>query len=380
MAEREGDTRPPLSKRKAIDAISRYLPNEWSNLTDDQVTIQNITGGYMNTVNIVIRSTESVVEPNQVILHHSGGGFKQERGKGTSFATRFEELLVFHESSKIGVAPKLYGACEEYSVQEYVKGHTLGPDECLNPKILTKLAQSYAKFHTMDLPIDRVKFVENIPAFRKKHDLFLEKKDELNTLIIETFPHLNWDEVLAIDIGSEYEWIIKMIGQIRFRRVVVTGDTNYLNVLISEDENRIALVDYEMTKYDPRGMDLGSHFGNRTLKWNNKENKANGYSILERDVRYQFITEYCNELGRHADQIKDYDPTDLDSVDHVMEEADIGILTFALVWGGGLLCSLGKLIKVDNGSFCTAAHHLLSMYPKLKEEMLQKYPHWTYMT
>ena len=370
----DGDARQPLTARAAIDAISRYLPNEWSQLTDDQVTVESISGGYVNTVNLVTRSTESILEPQQVIIHQSNGGIAVERGKGTPFATRFEELLVFYESSKMGTAPKLYGMSEELTVQEYVLSHTLTPEDCLDKNILTKLAQAYAKFHSINVPIDRRKFVENIPLLRERCKNFVHSREKIKELLVNARPELKWDDICALDFESEFDWILKMIDRISFRRVFITGDPNYANVLVADGGNRIAIVDYEMTKCEPRGLELGGHLVNRTLNWKNKVKKPNGHDILDKQLRHFFITEYCKELAHH---LTDFDADGLDSVDHVMEEADIGILTYALTWGGPLLFGAERMRTFENGSFFTAAHRLIELYIELKSEMLQVYPLWS---
>ena len=373
----DGDARQPLTARAAIDAISRYLPNEWSQLTDDQVTVESISGGYVNTVNLVTRSTESILEPQQVIIHQSNGGIAVERGKGTPFATRFEELLVFYESSKMGTAPKLYGMSEELTVQEYVLSHTLTPEDCLDKNILTKLAQAYAKFHSINVPIDQTKYMENISVFIENCRKFLDSKEQIKQLAVKVIPSLDWEQVFALDFEAEFDWILKMFDQVGYRRVVITGDENYLNVLVAENGNRIAFIDYEMAKFEPRGLDLGSHLFNRTVKWNDKVNKASGYEILDEQLRRYFITQYCEESAKY---IKDFDPNGLDSVDHVMEEAAVGILTYSLTWGGGMLFDIEKLLYIENGSFLTVIHHMLKSYIKLKEQLMQENPHWKSLT
>ena len=256
------DVRPPLSEREAIDMIKRYLPLEWSNLTDDQVTIEKLTGGYINTVNVVTRSTESVLEPKQVVVHRANGGYHRERGDDTPFATRIEELLVFYESSKMGTAPKLYGMCEELTVQEYFEGHTLTPDDCLDLKMLTKVAQTYAKFHSMNLPMGRVGFDQSISGFKRGYNEFGSCKERIESLLKKTYPDLQWHDLFQVDYSLECEKVFELMNQIGYRKVIITGDQNYLNVLVSEDGNRVALIDYEMAKFSPRSLDLGGHLLN----------------------------------------------------------------------------------------------------------------------
>lgn len=368
------DIRPLLSTLEALDVISRYLPREWSNLDNDQVTVQRLAGGYANTVNVVTRSTEAIFEPKQVLLHQvGGGGWAVKRGRGEAFSSRFEELLVFHESSKLAIAPKLYGASDDFTVQEYVHSRTLAPEDCLNKDILTKLAQAYAKFHSIDAPIDRTKYIADFSALKEKCTKFLETKEHLKHFAVQKFPELNWDEAFQVNFEYELNWINKMFDKVRTRRVIVTGDTNYLNVLIANEGDRIVLIDYEMAKFDHRGKDLGGHLINRILKWNDKVNKVSGHDILSKDLRRHFISQYCSESSKY---LKDFDPSDLDSVDHVMEEAEVGILNYALTAGAVLLFGLEDLSKFEDGSFCKVTHFLLNLYLQWKDHLAKEHPHW----
>lgn len=365
------DARPPLSQREAIDTISRFLPLEWSHLTDDQVTVESITGGYLNTVNLVTRCTKSILEPDQVVIRRCDGGFQRQRGKGTPFSTKFEEMLVFNESSKLATAPKLYGMDDNLTVQEYFKGHTLTPDDCLDEKIRTKIAQAYAKFHSIDLPIDRIKGKETIDSVKEAYKKFPELKDDLKKQAIEAFPDMEWDQVFEMDFASEYEWLLDMMDKVGYRTVMNTGDNNYLNVLVADDGNRVALIDYEMAKYEPRGLDLGGHLYNRVMNWSDKNDKMSGYDILDKEHRLHFVTEYCKEVAKHGD----HEPDDMDTVDHVMQETSLGILHYPLIRSARFLGYIEHLVKLDK-SFISAANNMAKIYLKLKERVLQENPDW----
>lgn len=61
---------------------------------------------------------------------------------------------------------------------------------------------------------------------------------------------------------------------------------------------------------------------------------------------------------------------------HVMEETDIGMLIYLISWGLGLLSNIKVIGLIENGSFVSGCHHLISYYLKLKEQLIAENPHW----
>lgn len=373
------EERPSLSVADALEIIKKYLPVEWSKAREDQVTVNLITGGYVNTVHLVTRSNESIAEPQQVIVHRTGGGVPVDRKSKANFASRLDELMVFYASARLGCAPRLYGMSERLTVQEYFKCHTLKPQETLDRQVIRKLAQAYARFHSLDVPISRKKYLACIDMNKTRVAHLTQAKEQIKNIVSAAQPSFNWDQVFQLDFASEYEWLLKVCDKIGFRRVLITGDNNYLNVLVGEDDDdRIFLIDYEMTRYDVRGLDLGGHFVNRTIKWNDKVNKASGFDILDRQMRSDFLEEYSREIAASsAHSLRPpFDPHGLDSVTHLMQEVDIGMLSYALSWGFGILSSSDRIVEYENASFCTVCHHLISLYIKLKEQFVQENVSW----
>ena len=372
------EERPSLSAADAIAIIKKYLPHEWSKVNENQVTVQLITGGYVNTVHLVTRSNESITEPKQVVVHRSGGGVPVDRGSTTSFACRLDELMVFYASSRCGSAPRLYGMSEELTVQEYFKSHTLTPQDTLDHRILGGLARAYGKFHSLDVPISRTRYLACIDISRSRIAQLTQEKERFRSIVSTAQPSFDWNHVFQIDFVNEFEWMLSISDRIGFRKVLVTGDNNFLNVLVGEEDDRILLIDYEMTRYDARGFDLGGHFVNRTIKWNDKVNKASGFDILDRQMRRRFLQQYTQEIATSSRNLlkPPYDAEGLDSVDHLMQEVDIGMLSYALSWGLGILSSSDRMVKFENASFCTVCHHLISLYIKLKEQFLQEHVTW----
>lgn len=156
------------------------------------------------------------------------------------------------------------------------------------------------------------------------------------------------------------------------------GDPNYLNVLVREEDAppgklKVVLVDYEFAIIQPRGVELGGHFANRLLKWDDPVDKASGFEILNAEERTLFINQYTDEIHRLKTH-QNLDPLGLDSKEHIMEEADIGTLFYLVQFSFFVVGKLRHLTA--DKSFPTGAEVMLKQYEKIKLSMVQKYPHW----
>lgn len=160
--------------------------------------------------------------------------------------------------------------------------------------------------------------------------------------------------------------------------IASSGDPNYLNVLVREGpvpdgKLKVVLVDYELSSIQPRGIELGGHFANRMLKWNDPVNKGSQFDLLTSEQRQLFINEYVDEIHRLKGH-EDLDPLGLDSKAHITEEVDIGILFYLVQFSFFIVGKLRHL--TGDKSFPTAGVVMLKNYEKIKACMLEKYPHW----
>lgn len=372
-------TRPQLSWTDAVSIITQFFPKEWSNLLENQIKITHIRGGYINTVHLIERTTESVTEPSQVIIRQSGGGLVFKDDDEKLFKNNFvEEVIIFYEASKLSIGPKLYGAFINGRVEEYVNSHTLKFTDVSNSSIRGEIARKFAAFHTLKVPIRRTKQddLKRI-AFRdmKKFDSLEERLK----CIPEQFKDcVDFTSVLQFDYLKEYEWIDRVAERVKSRIGLLLGDNNYLNVLVREGDlpegqSRVVLIDYEASFYGPRCLDLGGHFVSRTIDWSLPGNKFTNVDILTDDERDDWIANYRDELFL-LKGFDDLDPDETDSIDHIREEADMGILMQSLLWSFFLFNRL-ELFKVDP-AFAKAPQYLLETYLRHKPSFVTKYPHW----
>lgn len=367
--------------------ISKFFPREWSTVEEDQVTISKISGGYVNSVYLVERkaSAGAKSEPNQLIIRQSGGGRITFRPEDEELFknTIIEESIIFYEASKLLIAPKLYGVYERGRVEEYVSSHTLKCNDVTDESIRCEIARKFASFHSMKIPIRRDKYhdIRRIIIRDMTACACLDQRVKCipQYLLNE---NINFDSILAYDYLSEYRWLNGVLENVKSRVSLLLSDNNYLNVLIRDDggdhtkDGRVVLIDFEAAYYGPRLLDFGGHFVLRTIDWSLPySDKGTHVDILGDDDRDHWLNEYRTQL-LNLKAFDDLDVDGIDSLSHMREEADLGILMQSLVWSFFLFSRLDTF-AVDIG-FATTALLLLQIYNRYKQLFLRKYPHWSY--
>ena len=371
-----------LTWKESKCIIEKFLPLEWPLVDEDQVTISKISGGYINSVYLIQRNNKCVAEPRQLIIRQSGGGkliFRQDDEQ--LFKNTFiEESIIFYQASKLLIAPKLYGVYEKGRVEEYISSHTLKCNDVDDINIRSQIARKFASFHCMDVPIRRDKYL-NIQSTIIRDMTACQSVDERVKCIpsyLMKKKTINFDSLITYDFLSEYKWLHSIVSEINSRTCLLLSDNNYLNVLLRDHDNsedeRVVLIDFEAAYYGPRLLDFGGHFVLRTVDWSlPHDDKATHLDILDDQQRDQWLAEYQRQLFK-LNAFPDLDDTTVDSLHHLREEADAGILMQSLVWSFFLFNRLDTF-SVDLG-FATTALLLLQIYIKYKQLFLRKHTHW----
>lgn len=177
------------------------------------------------------------------------------------------QSLVFFEQAKTGHGPKLLGVFEGGRLEQYIESSTLEDKYLLDPTIRKEFAQQIARFHTLQLP-----FTKNANLvgdnFAKHFEKKFDKKKFLSDECLQS-SGVDYSLMADLDFSSEWRWLRETLGKIKCRKVFCIRDLNRLNCLVRETPNehneRIVLIDFELSAYAPRGLDLGSHFNMWTV-------------------------------------------------------------------------------------------------------------------
>ena len=357
---------------KAFEIICKFLTKEWPLASESDLTISALKGGYVNSLYVVENHavSGSKKEPRKVLLRFYGGNVlgdnKRQLVQYLPMNSEVEESMLFMEQSMTGCGPKLYGVFTGGIVQEFIQSHTLKYEEASQPDMITNLAKAYARFHQTQMPFDRKKIgvlLKISPYPKEIFDLPIFK--ELN---------LDMSSVLSIDRNVEMELVKKLLKLVSSKDVLLHFDCQYLNVLVREDpsdsELKVALIDYEISFYGPRMLDIGGHFSARQVDASKKDTKASGYPYPPEDQRRLFIQEYLKETERldpdnfHADSDN--------NEDHLMLEFEVGSLIYCFLLINSVLPMADKFLA-DPVLF-TALQVYADFYLKQKEYLMSKYP------
>ena len=347
-----------LSKTEAIKILSDHLGGSWDNLTEGDLDMSILQGGFVNRLficeNKMLVSNASKSEPSKVLLRLMGGKILDNKyAKDNILATHGEvvESLHYVLMSQANLGPKIYGVFSGGRIEEFIPSRILSDTDLGNPKITGAFARKLARIHNMSPPIvkkpkDMFGLIEAIRSDNLTD--FMEKTR--NTEVpkgLEAAAKL-W---LEFDLSAFVDWMIETFPTIKTRVVFSHNDMNRANCIIREgpgtetmaEVDKVILIDYEFCCYIWRGSDIGQHFHNRTIdvtkftksamEGETDSGKVNYQSDLkyptEEERRY-FIQEYVDEVKKLGTY--QIDP-ELESVESMLIEAEF----FGLLWNL-LLC------------------------------------------
>ena len=370
----------PIKKSFARETISKFLPNEWTDVKDSDLIITQIQEGMINT-SFIVENKAAVNDPPKVLLRKYGGGIFKNKYKDNNWLpinSEAEEGLICHQQSKSGNGPKIYGFFPGGRVEEFIPSHTLGYDEAVQPEIIKDVASSYARYHCQGpIEIDKTRYDKMFQV--KPHSTFVFKHPRLLDCWISFFScccrqpaekGLRFDSFLALDIAAELKLMKKVIHATASKHVILHYDTNYLNILVRDEpseENKLktVLIDYEASLYGPRLLDFVGHFNARMVS----PKGLSGYEIPNEEQRKFFVKCYSEEIRKlYPDNFDE----ELDSEDHLMMEVDVGLAAVGLVMGATALPFAHWFLFVPQ--FFKFFSILTESYMDRKKGLMEKYP------
>ena len=372
--------RKPIKKSFARETISKFLPNEWTSVKDSDLIITQIQEGFINT-SFIVENKAAVNDPSKVLLRKYGGGMYKNKYKGKTWLpinSEAEEGLICHQQSKSGNGPKVYGFFPGGRVEEFIDSHTLGHDEAVQPDIIKDLASSYARFHCQEqIELDKTRYdklfqVKPYSTFIFKHPRLLDCWMSLLSCCCRqpSEKGLNFDSFLALDLAAELKLMKKIIFATSSKHVLLHQDTQYLNILVrdkpsSENKLKTVLIDYEVSFYGPRLLDIAGHFNARMFK----ATGLSGYEIPNEEERRLFVKSYSQE-------IKKLDPDnfdeELDNEDHLMMEVDVGLVAVGPLMMATILPFAHFFVFVPQ--FLKLFLMFTDKYLDQKKALIEKYP------
>jgi thiamine kinase-like enzyme len=354
MAANKTNTPILLSTTDALKLVSSFFPTEWA-LTDPRfVHTKQITGGLINTLQLIWRDTTTTnTEPTAILIRHFGQTGRIEEPPSTSTTLSAAQQAIVHwEMSRRGWGPRIYGFFAGGRLEEwYADAHTLTPEEAMMEDVRRGVAGGYARLHSLRLPLRRDGFSLILREFvgsvgSKRADIVCSLRATGHP-VAEGYAGL----FERTDWVKEMEWVAGLFERYGCKITVTHGDTNFLNVLVrpasatngqdnDNENNRVVLVDYETVSYSYRGFDIGGHFSERMYCYSQPDSQLTGYSAPEEDEQRAFCEAYLCELRELGEEF-----SELDAVEHLLLEASIGRLWHALFVN--MMCTVFDEIELD---------------------------------
>ncbi|CAG2117193.1 unnamed protein product [Medioppia subpectinata] len=255
---RRGET-PEDIQTECRNLCSQYLGGIWSEISENQLNIRRITGGFTNQIYYCGLSSQCATignEPQEVAVKCYGKKWISNYTEND----RFNDIVINLLAAKHNLGPKQYAFFSRGNIEEYIKSHSFGLKEKSDGKYVDKLSRMLATFHSMDVPIAR-----NENWFSKFLDDFYTKAYELFPLT-EMFREVNATTLLNTNLKDEINWLKKCLKATNSPLVFSHNDFRGPNIMVREiDQNNdqsiaIAFCDFEYSCYAYRGFDFGAIF------------------------------------------------------------------------------------------------------------------------
>lgn len=362
-----------LSVTDALQLISTFFPKEWAQTIVKDIQIQKVTGGLMNTLQYIRRTTTATTEPSALLIRQFGleGNFKEPQGTSIDLSAA-QQAVVYWEMSRRGWGPQIFGLFPGGRLEEHIDScHTLTAAEATQPLIRRDIARAYARLHSLQLPLRQSSFATVVRDLSERAEskgeevlrALLEVEDPTNTVgdFATVFRETDWARELA--------WVAGLFEKHKCKPTITHGDTNFLNILVKNSITGnngcgVMLIDYETVSYGYRGFDIGGHFNERMYCYNQPESQLTGFAAPDEDEQRSFCISYLQEMRDLGQEVS----SEFDSVDHLLLEAEIGRLYHFLHTTA--MCTVYDEVELDP-LFLASLVHMMKTYRQLKREFLQ---------
>jgi choline/ethanolamine kinase len=354
-----------------IENVRRFLPS-WKDIETKDITISPFSGGYVNTLWLVSSKEDKNAKPSSILYRTYGGNFlpREILKMWSCLLSETEEVMVAYEHGRRGWGPQVFGVFPGGRIEEYIPSTVLLPKSATDLQISLDIARAYARFHSMDIPIEKDRLEQLGRDYKSQSNSYFKDFDP-------DFPFetpVSLEEILKFPLLDELDWVSLVTKEITCKKVFLTLDTNYNNILVrnvvERDQLKVVLVDYEVAVYGSRGIDLGGHFACRIV--DKKDETCEEKGLKPSDIEYPnehfrraFVREYLQEWK----SVGKFDP-EVDNEEHLLMECDLGSLTYAL-YRINFTIKMCDLLRHPNMFFLLPL--FISFYQKHKKYFVSKY-------
>lgn len=262
----ESQSKQLIRSLSELDVISLPI----SHKDESKIAIKKFTDGISN----ILIGVYQIDNPDQIIM------MIRIYGQAVSnLVDRNKEMETMVLLNSVGLSSKLYAKFENGFCYEYLNGEVLDPDRLRDEGVAKLVARSIAKLHSLNLcqAADFIgqksnliktmrKMLDSIPSgliigqadrMSNGHDANDNEQNLIQGQLPLTEDGLLLKEMLVKEVDYiEQSELIKTEKDIVFCH----NDTLPRNLILSQDEKKVLIIDLEYADYNGRGFELANHF------------------------------------------------------------------------------------------------------------------------
>jgi len=364
---------------EAFRLCREFLQGRWKEVTKNELSIRQISGGLSNLVFYVglpdhLEAVDR--EPVQVLLRLFG-----ELGNSPAYHYRLmTECVVFTILAERKLGPALHGVFPGGRLEQFIHGRPLSAADLRSTVYCDEIAKQLAMVHSLNVPISKEPtwLADNIRSLVSRI-----KRPIPEHLIPEERKAA--EAIRLIDLRSEIEWMLGFLRNVQSPVVFSHNDVNCGNVLVREgqaaDWDPVVLIDFEFAAYNYRGFDLANHFiewmydyAPKCFPYYKKDPKQYpSRSLIERWVTVYLDTyeeqqnlQQENNMGHKSTRIY---ANRKEQMDDIMDEIAAFSLATHILWAGWAV----KQAQSSSITFAyyTYAYNRICDYMREKDEVIE---------
>ncbi|GAB5588652.1 hypothetical protein Unana1_03552 [Umbelopsis nana] len=326
---------------KALSVIKKLLP-EWNDV--ETAVLDRISGAMTNAVFFVTAENPY----RRVLLRVYGIGCDQ-------LVDRNQELAWLSILSRLGIGALLLGTFANGRVEQYLDCHTLTRDDIRVPQTSCQIARGLYELHAIaqtypsdphtvpELWKNIAKWVPIVQSILPN----LENRSEHHRSTIKRF---DMPQVFA-DLPLFKQCLDALHSPVVFAH----NDTQYGNIMrLRDGTERLVVVDFEYSGYNPRGFDIANHFCEWTADYHSSEPAKmhpDCYPTVAEQVR--FVNAYLDERDL-IQGTKSSQHVRQSEVEQVLRECEAYAIASHFFWGlWGLIQANQSEIDYDFFQYAT---------------------------
>lgn len=316
------------TKRMVRDIIANFLTQEWPSVDPESLSMSHRVN-FANAHCPVERpdnTNVASVEPLRVFIK-----FHEEPESTIEIFKHLvprkeEEARLCHQfgQSEQRHGAKVHGFFQTEDgtlgrVDEFLDARNMEPEDVEDAEIRSDVAKAMANFSAMESSMPKkpvaAYYEAVIPGLQKYY-----KMEKLKALAKSG--GVNMDDLVDYDFASRVKIVVDAMEAIKAKAGWCIHDVQFMNTMVKNhpwpEENRVALIDFELVMRNYRGFDIGGHFMQKMFKWFDEESKIVDCKEYSEDEKLHFCEEYAKEWNTVTG--------DADTGEQVFREAEYGYL------------------------------------------------------